>query len=70
MFIVNPEVFDVSTLYACNILVRNWLVYSKNIPVFGKGVMPNIWYFSKTKELDDALADMPEYLKELTHINS
>ena len=61
MVVINPEVFDKDKIYWCNGLVSEWLIYTKHLSVF---CIKNKKYgFVKTPELEEALKDLPFWLK-------
>lgn len=61
MQVNNVEDWDMSKLYQCNGVIANWLMREKHLPSFSQ--KDNVWYFSKTQALEDALKDLPFYLK-------
>lgn len=59
MYVVNPETIASEKLYKCKRRMGEWLLYTKDIPVFGKDKDNKHWFFAKTEELEKALKDKP-----------
>jgi hypothetical protein len=55
MFIKNIDKMDQDKLFRCNSFIANWLIYKKHISLMGRN--DDVWYFAKTKELEEALKD-------------
>lgn len=62
MFIKNLQGMDIP-VYKCNVIIGEWLVNEKSIPVLS--IKDKKWYFSKTPLLEEVLESMPLYLRML-----
>ena len=61
MYVINPDSIPKEKLSYANGVLAHWLIYSAHIPLFSrKGKQ---YVFAKTKLLDDALANVPFWLK-------
>ena len=61
MYVVNAEELELDNLYECGEKLADWLVKTKNIPLFGRGKNRE-YYFMKTEMLIDALNHVPLYI--------
>ncbi len=62
MYVVNPDIIKENKLYKTNGIIANWLINSKNIPLFGRGKNGE-WYFANTDLLKEVLENIPFYYK-------
>ena len=59
MYVVNPE--TIPKKYACSKTVAHFLIYQRNLPLLSRA--GKVWYFARTKALEDALGALPFWLK-------
>lgn len=56
MVIINPDDLDIKT-YRCNKKIADWLMYKRNILLFGK--KDDYYYFLVNDDLENSLKVMP-----------
>lgn len=61
----NPEVFN--DTYQCGKYIANYLIYRCHLPLLG--MKDGIYYFSKTKEWEDATKNINHILKIMDKIS-
>jgi len=63
MYVTNLEdSIDESKLYHCSGVVANYLIYTANIPLFGRAKAGG-YLFAKTKKLEEAIKTLPFWMK-------
>jgi hypothetical protein len=58
MYVINPDVLKLDTLYSCNKVIADWLGKQK-IPFISQDAIKGVFYFTKTEALKEALERMP-----------
>jgi hypothetical protein len=61
MYIVNPKKLKKETIYWCNGLTANWLIYEHHFPLLCKE--ERCFGFAKTEKLEEVLKELPFWLK-------
>jgi hypothetical protein len=69
MYVINPEILNLDTLYACNKTVADWLTYTRHIPFLSHDAVKQVFYYTKTNVLKEALANMPMTIKLLALVS-
>ena len=59
MYITNPK--SIKDKYCCNEKIANYLIYKKKFPLLSSDSLGN-FYFAGTKELYDAIKNLPFWL--------
>lgn len=62
MYIVNGEALDESKVYECSGIEAEWLMFEKKLPLLSS-TKDGKYYFAKTDSLNDALEEIPFWLK-------
>ena len=63
MYVINPKVLNLDTLYSCGKTVSDWLTYTCHIPFISHDTIKGQFYYTKTDALTKALANMPISIK-------
>lgn len=63
MYVINPKILKLDTLYACGKTVSDWLTYTCDIPFISHDSIKGQFYYTHTDALKEALAKMPFSIK-------
>lgn len=68
MYVINPDILNLDTLYACNKVVSDWLT-TQHIPFISHDAVKGTFYYTRTDVLTTALSEMPYSIKILSLVH-